>query len=47
MGHTVTSAVLGRPVHFVDDDAKRDALAQATLGRAAKSGGLQKRHIPV
>ena len=41
MGHTVTSAVLGRPVHFVDGDAKRDALAQATLGRAAKAAGFK------
>ncbi len=41
LGQTVTSAVLGRPVHFVDDDAKRDALAQATLGRAAKAAGFK------
>ena len=41
MGQTVTSAVLGRPVHFVDGDTKRDALAQATLGRAAKAAGFK------
>ena len=41
LGQTVTSAVLGRPVHFVDGDAKRDALAQATLGRAAKAAGFK------
>jgi hypothetical chaperone protein len=41
MGQTVSSAVLGRPVHFVDGDTKRDALAQATLGRAAKAAGFK------
>jgi len=41
LGHTITSAVLGRPVHFVDGDTKRDALAQATLGRAAKAAGFK------
>lgn len=34
--------VLGRPVHFVDDDAKRDALAQKTLEAAAKSAGFKE-----
>jgi len=41
LGQTVTRAVLGRPVHFVDGDTKRDALAQATLGRAAKAAGFK------
>lgn len=41
LGQTVTSAVLGRPVHFVDGDTRRDALAQATLGRAAKAAGFK------
>jgi hypothetical chaperone protein len=40
LGHEITHATLGRPVHFVDDDAKRDALAQATLGRAAQAAGF-------
>lgn len=40
VGHPIDSAVLGRPVHFVDDDAARDALAQATLERAAKEAGF-------
>ncbi len=40
VGHAIDSAMLGRPVHFVDDDAGRDALAQATLGRAAKEAGF-------
>ena len=40
LGHEITCATLGRPVHFVDDDAKRDALAQATLGRAAQAAGF-------
>ena len=30
LGQPVTCAVLGRPVHFVDDDAARDVLAQET-----------------
>ncbi len=40
VGHPIDSAMLGRPVHFVDDDPVRDALAQATLGRAAKEAGF-------
>lgn len=40
MGQPLTRAMLGRPVHFVDDDAERDALAQATLGRAAREAGF-------
>ena len=37
----LTQVVLGRPVFFVDDDPKRDAVAQATLERAARSVGFQ------
>ncbi|MDO8448106.1 MAG: Hsp70 family protein [Rhodoferax sp.] len=40
VGHPIERAMLGRPVHFVDDDAERDALAQATLGRAAREAGF-------
>lgn len=40
VGQPLTHAVLGRPVHFVDDDAERDALAQETLGRAALEAGF-------
>ena len=40
VGQTLTHAVLGRPVHFVDDNAERDALAQETLGRAALEAGF-------
>jgi hypothetical chaperone protein len=36
----ITHAMLGRPVHFVDDNPVRDALAQATLGRAATEAGF-------
>jgi hypothetical chaperone protein len=39
-GQPLTHAVLGRPVHFVDDDAERDAQAQATLERAARDAGF-------
>ena len=40
VGQPLTRAMLGRPVHFVDDDADRDALAQETLGRAALEAGF-------
>ena len=40
VGQPLMHAVLGRPVHFVDDDAQRDALAQETLGRAALEAGF-------
>ncbi|APW41826.1 Hsp70 family protein [Rhodoferax saidenbachensis] len=39
-GHALTHAMLGRPVHFVDDDADRDLLAQETLGKAAQEAGF-------
>lgn len=39
-GMTLTHAMLGRPVHFVDDNPERDALAQQTLGRAAREAGF-------
>ncbi|WP_394787946.1 Hsp70 family protein [Rhodoferax sp.] len=42
LGHPVRHAMLGRPVHFVDDDAQRDALAQATLEQAARAGGFDE-----
>ncbi len=40
VGQPLTHAVLGRPVHFVDDNAERDLLAQETLGRAALEAGF-------
>jgi hypothetical chaperone protein len=40
LGHSVSRAMLGRPVHFVDDNPERDALAQATLERAARAAGF-------
>ncbi|MDE2418822.1 MAG: Hsp70 family protein [Burkholderiales bacterium] len=36
----LTHAMLGRPVHFVDDSPDRDALAHETLGRAATEAGF-------
>ena len=42
LGHSVQHAMLGRPVHFVDDDAQRDALAQATLEQAAQAAGFDE-----
>ncbi len=38
---TITSVVLGRPVHFVDDDAQGDATAQAVLGEIARANGFR------
>ena len=43
LGQEIDAAMLGRPVHFVDDDPARDALAQATLARAAQAAGF--RHV--
>jgi hypothetical chaperone protein len=40
LGQPITRAMLGRPVHFVDDNRERDDLAQATLGRAAQAAGF-------
>lgn len=40
VGHPITHAMLGRPVHFVDDNPERDTLAQETLGRAAREAGF-------
>ncbi|AKJ30305.1 Hsp70 family protein [Caldimonas brevitalea] len=40
-GTTLRRAVLGRPVFFVDDDAQRDAQAQAALEAAARAVGFQ------
>ena len=42
LGHAVQHAMLGRPVHFVDGDAQRDALAQATLEQAARAAGFDE-----
>lgn len=39
-GQTISHAMLGRPVHFVDDDLVRDQLAQETLARAATEAGF-------
>ena len=39
-GQPLQRAMLGRPVHFVDDSPERDALAQETLGRAAREAGF-------
>jgi len=41
-GHALTRVVLGRPVFFVDDDAGRDAAAQAALERAARAVGFRE-----
>ncbi len=42
LGYPVQAAMLGRPVHFVDDNPVRDALAQATLERAAHAAGFEQ-----
>ena len=38
---TIERVVLGRPVFFVDDDARRDTRAQDTLATAARTAGLR------
>ncbi len=40
-GGTVDKVVLGRPVHFVDDDMAADAQAQAELEKTARSRGFK------
>jgi hypothetical chaperone protein len=41
-GGPVEKVVLGRPVHFVDDDAEADAHAQAELEKAARNKGFRQ-----
>ena len=45
VGAAIEQAVLGRPVFFVDDDAERDAKAQAALEAAARSVGFAEVHF--
>lgn len=40
LGAAPARVVMGRPVHFVDDDAERDALAQQSLLQAAQTVGF-------
>lgn len=40
LGGPLTQVMLGRPVHFVDDDPAADALAEAQLAAAAKAAGF-------
>ena len=42
LGQDVRRVVLGRPVHFVDDDPQRDARAQQALVQAAKQAGFEE-----
>ena len=41
-GQALSRVVLGRPVFFVDDDAERDAAAQAALTQAAREIGFEE-----
>ena len=41
-GREVRRAVIGRPVHFVDDAPQRDRQAQAALQKAAAAAGLKE-----
>ena len=45
VGAAIEQAVLVRPVFFVDDDAERDAKAQAALEAAARSVGSADVHF--
>jgi hypothetical chaperone protein len=40
LGTAPTRVVMGRPVHFVDDDAERDAQAESSLRQAAEAVGF-------
>ena len=40
MGGTVSQALLGRPVHFIDDNPERDRKAERTLAEIAAAIGL-------
>lgn len=40
-GHPLESAVFGRPVHFIDDDATADQQAQNTLADIARAVGFK------
>ncbi|MBG9387873.1 Hsp70 family protein [Caenimonas aquaedulcis] len=42
LGHDVRKAVLGRPVHFVDEDRERDKRAQQALTQAAHAAGFEE-----
>lgn len=42
LGSAPERVVMGRPVHFVDDDAERDAMAQASLLEAAQAAGFRE-----
>lgn len=44
-GTSIERAVLGRPVFFVDDDAKADRLAEDQLAGAARAAGLKDIHF--
>ncbi len=41
LGARPVNAVIGRPVHFVDDDPKRDQRAEDSLLRAARAAGFR------
>lgn len=41
LGVAPTRVMMGRPVHFVDDDAARDAQAEASLRQAAEAVGFK------
>ena len=41
LGARPDRVVIGRPVHFVDDDAKRDGQAEDSLRQAARSAGYR------
>ena len=41
LGQRPERVVIGRPVHFVDDDAKRDQRAEESMRHAARAAGLR------
>ena len=45
IGAEITDVVMGRPVHFVDDDEAADRLAQNTLEKIARKQGFKHVHF--
>jgi hypothetical chaperone protein len=45
LGQIPEQVVIGRPVHFVDDDSKRDERAEDSLRHRGARGGFSRRSL--
>ncbi len=45
LGREITNVVVGRPVHFIDDDEAADRLAEHTLEKIARKQGFKHIHF--